>query len=69
MDTCFGIFLNDRMGSKKYKDVIEFLFYSEIIGYRFGTEQAMRFANDAGKEMSYKMIYDFFYAMIVEEYP
>ncbi|WP_154651855.1 hypothetical protein [Megasphaera massiliensis] len=57
------------MGSKKYKDVIEFLFYSEIIGYRFGTEQAMRLANDAGKEMSYKMIYDFFYAMIVEEYP
>ncbi|WP_287769830.1 hypothetical protein [Megasphaera sp.] len=68
VDICFGIFLNEKMSSKKYKDVVEFLFYSEITRCRFGTEHAMRLANVAGKEMSYKMVYDFFYSIIAKEY-
>lgn len=68
VDTCFGIFLNDRMGNKKYKDVIEFLFCSEIIGYSFGTGKDTRLASVAGKEMPYRKIYDFFYYIIAKEY-
>lgn len=65
VDACFGVFLNDKMCSKQYQDVIKFLFYSEIITCKRRLNQLV---NNEGEEMSYTRIYDFFYAMIAEKY-
>lgn len=68
IEKCFRIFLTDDIDNERYHGVTEFLFYSEIIQLSIKTEQGIKLVNEAGEDMSYRKVSDFFHTIIVKEY-
>lgn len=72
INKCFRIFLNGKMHNKRYSEVEDFLFYSEIVDFENEASKVKKFSGDLvnteGEKIPYRQVYDFFYSIIGDIY-
>lgn len=72
INKCFRIFLNGKIHDKRYFEVEDFLFYSEIVDFENKASKVKKFSgnliNTEGEKIPYRQVYDFFYSIIGDIY-
>lgn len=72
INKCFRIFLNGKMHNKRYSEVEDFLFYSEIVDFENEASKVKKISGDLvnteGEKIPYRQVYDFFYSIIGDIY-
>lgn len=72
INKCFRIFLNGKMHDKRYSEVEDFLFYSEIVDFENEASKVKKISGDLinteGEKIPYRQVCDFLYSIIGDIY-